>query len=149
MNQELIPNYADVFEGLKDQPHNTVDGRVVRCSARPRRRTCSMWNTEEVPAETDELDVVWEHRLAGRPGKLSIYDAPIYIADAAVYLMATQPDLGSTNPYELDEDAVQRRRRALEAAGADGRRVLVGRSRDADPSRSRAETSTAGTTWRT
>ena len=26
INLNLIPNYADVFEGLKDQPHNTVDG---------------------------------------------------------------------------------------------------------------------------
>ena len=26
----------------------------------------------------------------------------IYIADAAVYLMATQPELGITNPYALD-----------------------------------------------
>ena len=42
---------------------------------------------------------------AGSPadGALSIYDSPIYIADAAVYLMATQPDLGITNPYALDQ----------------------------------------------
>ena len=26
MNFDLIPNYADVFEGLKDQSYNTVDG---------------------------------------------------------------------------------------------------------------------------
>ena len=26
INLNLIPNYADVFEGLKNQPHNTVDG---------------------------------------------------------------------------------------------------------------------------
>ncbi|MGO3650276.1 ABC transporter substrate-binding protein, partial [Agrococcus casei] len=36
-------------------------------------------------------------------GEIMGYDAPIYIADAAVYLMATQPDLGITNPYALDE----------------------------------------------
>ena len=32
-----------------------------------------------------------------------MYDDPIYIADAAVYLKAHQPDLGITNPYELDD----------------------------------------------
>ena len=34
---------------------------------------------------------------------MTAYDSPIYIADAAVYLMATQPDLGIENPYALDE----------------------------------------------
>ena len=35
--------------------------------------------------------------------KVSIYDAPIYIADAAVVLMKTKPDLKITNPYALDD----------------------------------------------
>ena len=35
--------------------------------------------------------------------KVSIYDAPIYIADAAVLLMATKPELGIKNPYALDD----------------------------------------------
>ena len=26
VNTDLVPNYKDVFPGLKDQPHNTVDG---------------------------------------------------------------------------------------------------------------------------
>ena len=51
------------------------------------------------------------HRLLGRPsstrrrvhGKVTAYDSPIYIADAAVYLMTHQPDLGIENPYALDE----------------------------------------------
>ena len=50
-------------------------------------------------------------RTAGRrsgdgsqAGKLSIFDSQNFIADAAVYLKATQPDLNITNPYELDED---------------------------------------------
>jgi putative spermidine/putrescine transport system substrate-binding protein len=34
---------------------------------------------------------------------VSVYDSPIYIADAALYLMATQPELGITNPYALDQ----------------------------------------------
>ena len=37
-------------------------------------------------------------------GKISAYDDPIYIADAAVYLKAHQPDLGIDNPYELNDD---------------------------------------------
>ena len=36
-------------------------------------------------------------------GKVTVYDAPIYIADAAVVLMKTKPELGITNPYALDD----------------------------------------------
>ena len=35
---------------------------------------------------------------------MTAYDNPIYIADAALYLMNTQPDLGIKNPYALDQD---------------------------------------------
>jgi putative spermidine/putrescine transport system substrate-binding protein len=34
---------------------------------------------------------------------VTAYDAPIYIADAAVYLKTAKPDLKITNPYELDD----------------------------------------------
>ena len=37
-------------------------------------------------------------------GKVTAYDSPIYIADAALYLMKTQPDLGIEDPYALDAD---------------------------------------------
>ena len=36
-------------------------------------------------------------------GKVTAYDSPIYIADAALYLMAKKPELGITDPYALDE----------------------------------------------
>ena len=35
--------------------------------------------------------------------KVSVYDAPIYIADAAVVLMKTKPELSIKNPYALDD----------------------------------------------
>ena len=28
VNTDLIENYADVYEGLKDKPHNSVDGQM-------------------------------------------------------------------------------------------------------------------------
>ena len=37
-------------------------------------------------------------------GKVTAYDNPIYIADAALYLKTHQPDLGIENPYELDDE---------------------------------------------
>ena len=36
-------------------------------------------------------------------GRVQAFDGPIYIADAALYLMKTKPDLGIKDPYELNE----------------------------------------------
>ena len=101
VNHDLIPNYENVFEGLKDKPHNTVDG-VSYGVPHGRGANLLFWNTEDIPGEQTSWSLVWD---ADSPaaGKISVYDSPIYIADAAVYLMATQPDLEITNPYELDD----------------------------------------------
>jgi hypothetical protein len=37
-------------------------------------------------------------------GRVQAYDGPIYIADAANYLMFHKPELGIKDPYELNED---------------------------------------------
>jgi len=37
-------------------------------------------------------------------GRVQAYDGPIYVADAALYLMAHKPELGIKDPYELNED---------------------------------------------
>ena len=47
INLNLIPNYADVFEGLKGQPHNTVDG-VPYGVPHGRGANLLMYNTEQV-----------------------------------------------------------------------------------------------------
>jgi putative spermidine/putrescine transport system substrate-binding protein len=62
-----------------------------------------VFNTEAfADAAPDSWGVMFD---GGTPadGAVSVYDSPIYIADAALYLMATQPDLGITNPYSLDQ----------------------------------------------
>ena len=53
---------------------------------------------------------------------MQAYDGPIYIADAAIYLMAHKPELGIKDPYELNEDQYKA---ALELLRA--QRTLVGR----------------------
>ena len=62
-----------------------------------------MYNTEEVSPAPTSWDVTFE---ADSPyaGKVTAYDSPIFIADAAMYLMAHQPDLGITDPYELTQE---------------------------------------------
>lgn len=105
VNLNLIPNYADVFEGLKNQPHNTVDG-VPYGVPHGRGANLLMYNTELVDPPPDSWSIVWETDspwAAQVDGKVTAYDSPIYIADAAVYLMATRPELGIQNPYALDD----------------------------------------------
>ena len=104
VNVDLIPNYADVFPDLKDQPYNTFDG-VHYGVPHGRGANLLMWNTDDVKPAPTSWDVMLDpDKAAQYSGKISAYDDPIYIADAAVYLKAHQPDLGIDNPYELDED---------------------------------------------
>ena len=96
------PNYENVFEGLKNLPHNTVDG-VNYGVPHGRGPNLMIWNTETITEPPTSWDAVWEGG-ADYDGQISIYDSSIYIADAAVHLMATQPDLGITDPYQLNEE---------------------------------------------
>jgi putative spermidine/putrescine transport system substrate-binding protein len=100
VNTDLIPNYKNVFGGLKLQPHNSVGG-VAYGVPHGRGANLLMFNTDVVPETTDSWNVVFDGGSAYK-GKVTAYDYEIYIADAAVYLMATKPDLKITNPYSLD-----------------------------------------------
>ena len=101
VNFDLTPNYADVFEGLKGKSVQHGRRRRVRRSARPRCEPDGLEH-RDLPADNDSWAPIWPG--TDYKGKLSIYDNQIFIADAAIYLKATQPDLDITNPYELDDD---------------------------------------------
>jgi putative spermidine/putrescine transport system substrate-binding protein len=102
VNLALIPNYENVFEGLKNQAHNTVDG-VPYGVPHGRGANLLMYNTEAFPEPPTSWDPVWEADSSAA-GKISVYNSSIYIADAALRLMNTTPDLGITNPYQLNEE---------------------------------------------
>ena len=105
VDTDLTPNYADVFEALKDQPHNSVDGQMYGVP-HGRGANLLMWRTDEVDPAPTSWSVVWDANSPHK-GKVTAYDNPIYIADAALYLKATQPDLGIENVYELDDEQFQ------------------------------------------
>jgi putative spermidine/putrescine transport system substrate-binding protein len=101
VNTDLVPSYADIFPALKDKPYNTVDG-VHYGIPHGRGSNLLMWRTDTV----DPAPKTWAEMFdpaSKFAGKVSVYDAPIYIADAAVVLMKTKPDLKITNPYALDD----------------------------------------------
>jgi putative spermidine/putrescine transport system substrate-binding protein len=101
VNTALVPNYADIQPFLKDKPWNSVDG-VMYGIPHGWGANLLTWRTDKVtPAPTS-----WSPMFdANSPykGKIIAYDSPIYIADAAVYLMAHQPDLAIKDPYALDQ----------------------------------------------
>ena len=102
INPDLIPNYSSVFEGLKNKTHNSLDG-VPYGVPHGRGPNLLMYNTEVVTAEPTSWDPVWEGGSM-YAGEISVYDSSIYIADAAVHLMTTKPDLAITNPYQLNDE---------------------------------------------
>lgn len=101
VNLDLVPNYADIFDGLKMQSHNSVDG-VGYGVPHGRGANLLVWNKEKLGETQDSWSLMFDP-ASPAAGGVGPYDSPIYIADAAVYLMATQPDLGITYPYALDE----------------------------------------------
>jgi len=105
VNTDLVPNYADIFPALKDKPYNTVDG-VHYGIPHGRGSNLLMWRTDKVtPAPTSWAEMFDPTKPWA--GKVSVYNAPIYIADAAVVLMKTKPELNIKNPYALDDTQFQ------------------------------------------
>jgi len=101
VNTDLIPNYAGVYDFLKNKQWNSVDG-VSYGVPHGYGANLLAYNSDVVTPAPDSWGAVFD---AASPykGKVSAYDSPIYIADAALYLMSTKPELGITNPYSLDE----------------------------------------------
>jgi len=101
VNLDLIPNYVDIFDNLKDRPWNTVDGKNYGVP-HGRGANVHQYTLGKVNPAPTSWSVVWDSN-SPQKGKVTAYDSAIYIADAAVYLMATQPELGITDPYALDQ----------------------------------------------
>ncbi|HVQ86569.1 MAG TPA: extracellular solute-binding protein, partial [Actinomycetes bacterium] len=111
MNLDLVPSYKDIFPDLKDKPWNTVDG-VSYGIPHGRGANLLMYNTDKVkPAPTSWADT-WDPNSPYK-GSITAYDNPIFIADAALYLMRTQPDLGIEDPYALDADQLEAAKQLL------------------------------------
>lgn len=102
INLDLIPNFGDdIVEGMKGQIYDTINGQSYGVPI-GRGANILQYNSEVVTEAPESWSVVWETD-SPYAGQITAYDAPIYIADAAVYLMYHEPELGITNPYALDQ----------------------------------------------
>ena len=102
VNTDLVENYPDIAPFLKDQAFNSVDGQMYGVP-HGWGANLLMYNTEAVSPAPTSWAAVFDD-ASDHAGKVTAYDSPIYIADAALYLMSSQPDLGIKDPYALDED---------------------------------------------
>ncbi len=100
VNTDLVPNYATIQDFLKNRSWNSVDGKSYG-TPHGWGANLLMWNTAVVKQKPTSWGVVFDANSPYK-GKVTAYDSPIYIADAALYLMKHQPDLGIKNPYALD-----------------------------------------------
>jgi putative spermidine/putrescine transport system substrate-binding protein len=102
INTDLLTNYADLAPFLKEKAWNSVDGTVY---GEPHGWGANllMYNEDAVTPAPDSWGVVFEANSPYK-GKVTGYDSPIYIADAALYLSKTDPDLKITDPYALDQE---------------------------------------------
>jgi putative spermidine/putrescine transport system substrate-binding protein len=101
INTSLVPNYADIFPDLKDKPWNSVNGTDYGIP-HGRGANLLLFNLAANPTAPTSWASMFDANSPAK-GKISPYDDAIYIADAAVYLMSTQPDLAIKNPYALDQ----------------------------------------------
>jgi putative spermidine/putrescine transport system substrate-binding protein len=102
VNTDLLDNYADIEDFLKGQPFNSVGGQMYGVP-HGWGANLLMYNTDVVSPAPTSWGAVFDDASA-YAGKVTAYDSPIYIADAALYLMHSQPDLGIEDPYALDDD---------------------------------------------
>jgi len=100
VNTALITNYPDIFPALKNKPWNSVNN-VSYGIPHGRGANLLMYRTDKVKPAPDSWSIVFEGASAYK-GAVTAYDSPIYIADAALYLMNKKPALGIKNPYALD-----------------------------------------------
>jgi putative spermidine/putrescine transport system substrate-binding protein len=96
-----VRTYGDLAPFLKEQQNNSVKGKVFGIP-HGWGANLLMFNSDAVAPAPTSWGVVFDS-ASPYSGKVTAYDSPIYIADAALYLSKTQPDLGIKNPYALDQ----------------------------------------------
>ena len=99
VNTSLVANYAGISSFLKNGNWNSVGGQMYGIP-HGWGANLLMWNPSKVTGAQDSWAAVFSD-ASKYQGKVTAYDSPIYIADAALYLMATQPSLGIKDPYSL------------------------------------------------
>src|SRR5207302_8632439 len=104
ININLMPDYPNVIAPLQAPAHNTVNG-VHYGVPYMYGVNFLMYRPDKVKPAPTSWNITFESTINGQAnpyaGKITAYDVPIFIADAALYLKAHNPSLGIIDPYEL------------------------------------------------
>ena len=108
INTALIPSWNKVDTRLQNAPWHTVDGKHYGVPYQWGANVL-MYNTDAFAGQPPtSWNVVFEEQTLpdgqSNQGRVQAYDGPIYVADAALYLMYHNPELGITDPYALNRD---------------------------------------------
>jgi len=101
-----IPSFADIDPRLQEAAWHFVDGKHYGVPYQWGPNVL-LYKTTAFKKPPTSWSVVFEpQKLAdgkSNKGRVQAYDGPIYIADAALYLMTKKPELGIKDPYELNQ----------------------------------------------
>ncbi len=107
INVDLIPSYKTVDPRLQKARWHYVDGKHYGVPYQWGYNVLA-YNTKAFKTAPTSWKVVFEEMTLddgkSNKGRVQAFDGPIYIADAALYLKSTKPELGIKDPYELNED---------------------------------------------
>ncbi len=110
VNTALVPSWKKVDPRLQNAPWHTVGGKHYGVPYQWGSNVL-MYNTNVFKSPPESWNVVFEQQALAdgesNKGRVQAFDGPIYIADAALYLMSRQPELGIKDPYELTEEQYQ------------------------------------------
>src|SRR5207249_7104046 len=99
IDPKLIPDFNNFIPQLKSPGHNTVKGVHYGISLQWGPNTL-LYNTKKVKPAPTSWGILYSSKYKG---KITVPDNAIQIADAALYLSKTKPNLGITDPYELND----------------------------------------------
>jgi putative spermidine/putrescine transport system substrate-binding protein len=97
MNEKLIPDFSSFDPYFQNPPYNTINGIHYGISLQWGPNVL-LYNTKKFPNPPTSWSAVYD---PANKGLVTAYDYPITIADGALYLSKSQPNLGIKDPYEL------------------------------------------------
>ncbi len=103
LDMKLLTHWNDFLPNMKSPPYNTVGGLHYGMSYEWGPNVL-MWNADKIKEAPKSWAAIYSDEYKG---KITVPDNPIQIADAALYLMKTQPALGIKNPYELTKTQLE------------------------------------------
>lgn len=106
INLALIPEYSKVDPKLQNAAWHTANGQHFGVPWQWGANVL-MYNADVFENAPQSWSVVFEEQILpdgkSNKGRVEAYYGTIYLADAALYLMVNQPELGIKDPYELNQ----------------------------------------------